>query len=107
MFTKRRVFTSSMAPFAAWKCGPEWFTRHFPSSSKKGETKSLLIWEAFLTPRILTLRLNPSKVQVTLIAYQSNLVSRQFGLIQALPNCLYDKKGILPLQVHNEATTLK
>lgn len=70
----------------------------FPSPSKKRETKPLLIWEAFLTLRVLTLRLNPLKVQVTLIAYQPNLVARQFGLIQALPKCLYDKKGTLPLQ---------
>ena len=69
----------------------------------------MLIWEAFLTPKVLTLRLNPLKIHVTLIAYQPNLVARQFGLIQALPKCLYDRKGSLLLYnaVHNEATTLK
>lgn len=67
MFSKRHVLTLIMAPFASRNHVPEWFTRTFPSPSKKQETKSLLILEAFLTPRILTLRFNPSKVQVTLI----------------------------------------
>lgn len=35
MFAKRHVFTSSMAPFAFKKYGPKWFTRTFPSPSKK------------------------------------------------------------------------
>lgn len=43
MFAKRHNFTSSMAPFALKKVGPRWFTRTFPSSSKKQETESLLI----------------------------------------------------------------
>ena len=36
-------------------------------------------------------------------------MARQFGLIQALPKCLYDKQGNLFLYnvVYNEATTLK
>lgn len=34
MFTKHPVFTSSMAPFVARKCGPKWFKRPFPSPSK-------------------------------------------------------------------------
>lgn len=76
MFAKHHVFTSSMALFAFRKHDPKWFTRTFPSPSKKQETKSLLIWEAFLTPKIITLRLNPLMVQVTLITYQPNLFAR-------------------------------
>lgn len=55
MFANRHTFTSSVAPFTFRKVGPKWFIRTFPSLSKKQETKSLLIWEAFLMPRILTL----------------------------------------------------
>lgn len=109
MFAKSHNFTSSMAPFALRKVFPRWFTRTFPSLSKKQETKSFLIWEAFLTPQILTLRFNPSKVQVTLITYQPNLVTRQFGLIQVFLKCLDDKKSSLLLHnsVHTEAITFK
>lgn len=35
MFSKCHTFTSSMAPFAFRKIGPKWFTRTFPSPSKK------------------------------------------------------------------------
>lgn len=75
MFEKHHEFTSNMAPFTTRKYGPEWFTRHFPSPTKNQEIESLLIWETFLTPKLITLRLNPSKSQVTLIAYQPNLVA--------------------------------
>lgn len=109
MFSKCHEFTSNMVPFATRKYGPEWFTRPFPSSTKNQETESLLIWEAFLTPKLITLRLNSSKSQVTLIPYQPNLVARQFELIQVLPKCLYDRKITLILYNtnHNETTTLK
>lgn len=56
MFAKLHVFTSSMAPSAFRKHDPKWFTRTFPFPSKKQETKYLLIWKAFLTAKILTLR---------------------------------------------------
>lgn len=109
MFARRHEFASNMAPFAAKKYGPTWFRRPFPSPTKKQETKSLLLWEAFLTPKLIILRLYSSKIQVTLIAYQSNLVARQFGLVQALPKCLYDKKINLLLYnaIHNETTIVK
>lgn len=35
MFAKRHVFTSSMASFSFRKHGPKWFSRTFPSPSKK------------------------------------------------------------------------
>lgn len=38
MFSKHHVFTSSMAPFTFRKIGPKWFTRTFPSLSKKQKT---------------------------------------------------------------------
>lgn len=109
MFARRHDFTSNMAPFATRKYGPKWFTRPFPSPTKNQETKSLLIWEAFLTPKLITLRLYPSKSQVILIAYQPNLVARQFRLIQILPKCLYDRKSTLFLYNanQNKTTTLK
>jgi hypothetical protein len=107
MFSKRYNFTPTMAPFASRMYDPEWFTRKFPSPSKDKEAESIAIWEAFLTPRVFSLRLNQSKIQVTLIAYQSNLVSRQFGLIQILPKPLYAKKNSLILynKIHTEATS--
>ena len=76
MFAKRYEFSTSMAPFAARKIGPEWFTRSFPPLEKDQEEEAKLVWEAFLIPRLLTLRLNLGKGQVALVSYQPNLVSR-------------------------------
>lgn len=97
IFTKCYNFTPAMAPFASRTCGLEWFTRKFPSPLKDKEAESIAIWEAFLSPRVFSLKLNQSNIQVILIAYQPNLVARQFGLIQILPKPFYAKKNSLIL----------
>lgn len=97
MFAKRYNFTTFMALFAGRTHGPEWFTREFPAHSTDQEAKSLSIWEAFLTPRLIASRLRPSKNQITLVSYQPNLVSRKFGHIQLMPKSLYDRKNTLCL----------
>src|SRR3954471_13965103 len=93
MFARRDQFDPSMAPFVHRIIGPEWFTRKFPPTSQDQQTESMEIWEAFLTPRLLSQRLRPSKGQCTLMCYQPNLVSRQFGLTQITPKCLYEKRN--------------
>ncbi|XP_058768267.1 uncharacterized protein LOC131641989 [Vicia villosa] len=93
MFAKRYQFSYSMAPFVRRVVGPKWFTREFPATSSDHQTESLAIWEAFLTPRLFYHRLRPSKGQCILVYYQPNLVSRQFGLVQVKPKCLYDKRN--------------
>src|SRR3954464_13030988 len=82
-----------MATFLQRTVGPEWFTRRFPATSPDQQTESVTIWEAFLTPRLLYHRLRPSKSQCVLLCYQPNLVSRQFGLVQIKPKCLYEKRN--------------
>src|SRR3954471_22267169 len=93
MFARRNQFDPSMAPFVHRTIGPEWFTRKFPSTSQDQQTESMEIWEAFLTPRLFSHRLRPSKGQCILMCYQPNLVSRQFGLVQIKPKCLYEKRS--------------
>lgn len=61
------------------------------------------MWEAYLTPRLLTYRLRPMKRHYGLLNFQPNLVSRQFGLIQLKPKSLYEKKGHMCL--HNMFST--
>lgn len=53
MFAKRYHFTSTMAPFASRKIGPEWFTQQLPLEMQKDENIFLDVWESFLTPRLL------------------------------------------------------
>ncbi|XP_058748016.1 uncharacterized protein LOC131620851 [Vicia villosa] len=93
MFARRDQFDPSMAPFVHRIIGPEWFTRKFPPTSQDQQIESMEIWEAFLTPRLFSHRLRPSKGQCILMCYQPNLVSRQFGLAQITPKCLYEKRN--------------
>ncbi|XP_058732451.1 uncharacterized protein LOC131603986 [Vicia villosa] len=93
MFAQRRQFDPSMAPFVHRTKGPEWFTQKFPPTSQDQQTELMEIWESFLTPRLFLYRLRPSKGQCTLVCYQPNLVSRQFGLVQIKPKCLYEKRS--------------
>ena len=55
----------------------------------------MAIWESFLRPRIMPLRFKSSKNQLSLIAYQPNLVSRQFGIVQSLPSPIYSREKLL------------
>lgn len=79
----------------------------FPSPSKDKEAESVSTWEAFPTPRVFSLRLNQPKIEVTLIAYQPNLVARQFDLIQIFSKPLYARKKsfLLYNAVHTKATS--
>ncbi|XP_050885349.1 uncharacterized protein LOC127090291 [Lathyrus oleraceus] len=104
MFAKRYHFTSTMAPFASRKIGPEWFTQQLPLEMQKDENIFLDVWESFLTPRLLFSHRNTIKTQIALIVYQPNLVARQFGLIQIKPRPIFPKKGsiIFYNSLHNE-----
>lgn len=95
VFVKLYNFTSSMASFSTRPYGPEWFTRKFLALLKDQATESISIWETFLTPRVISPKLRPSKNQITLLSYQPNLVALQFGLIQILPKPLFTKKNAL------------
>lgn len=56
-FAQRNKFTPSMAPFAYRRVGPDWFIRKFPAPEEKDVEESNAIWTAFLTPRVMALRL--------------------------------------------------
>ena len=76
-------FTPSMGPFYARQDGPEWFTRAFPLTREEDKKNSLILWRHYLTPQFLStviFGVNPG-----LVAYQPNLVARQFGLYQLVP----------------------
>lgn len=92
-FAQRHQFTPSMAPFAFRKVGPDWFVRKFPATKEKDVEESNAIWTTFLTPRVMALRLQPTKNQVALLGYQPNLVCRQFGLVQLLHKPLFSRKN--------------
>lgn len=62
------------------KSGHEWFTRRIPCSTPSQQSESLEIWYQFLTFQLIFSI--PQNGKTTAIAYQPNVVARQFGLGQ-------------------------
>lgn len=86
-------FLPYMAPFCRRTEGPEWLTRPFPTTDEEIRTESFLIWRRCLVPRFLsteTASSNPG-----LVAYQPNLVARQFGLCQFIPKPMFSSQELL------------
>src|ERR1044072_5239187 len=89
MFSQQKRFLSTMAPFASRDCGPKWFWRKFPPHQPQHEAESKEIWYHFLKPTLLSSRLQSGVKGLGLVAYQTNLVARQFGFTQFLPCPLF------------------
>lgn len=71
-------FLPSMAPFSRRTEGPAWLTRPFPLTDGKHRDETFLIRRRLLIPRFLSAETSSSNPG--LVAYQPNLVFRQFGL---------------------------
>lgn len=79
-----------MAPFCDRKFGPSWFTTPFPALSPRAMVQPGLLWRAFLTPTLLSTKLEAnSSTNYGVVSYQPNLVARQFGLSQPLPDSIF------------------
>lgn len=82
MFIKVDKFSPDMAPFADRTFDPEWFKDHFPGGSPKAATQSNAIWRAFLTPTLLSYKIEVGLKGYGFMSYRPNLVTHQFGLSQ-------------------------
>ena len=93
-----------MAPFADRLCGPEWFKRKFPPTMPQYDAESKDIWYHFLKPTLISSRFQSGPKGLGLVAYQPNLVARQFGLTQFLLCPLFLKREdvIFPTTQLNE-----
>lgn len=96
MFAKRYHFSPTRDPFAEMTHGPEWFTRLIPTTGEHA-AESKWIWEAFLTPKLMSIRLGNSNENVKILCYYPNLVMRQFGIIQTVPRSFLIRKSELYL----------
>jgi hypothetical protein len=85
IFSRQKKFLSSMSPFADRVYGPEWFRRKFPPTQPLDDAESKDIWYQFLKPTLLSSSFQTGPKGLGLVAYQPNLVARQFGLSQLLP----------------------
>ena len=89
MFVEANTFHQGMAPFCERKFGPSWFTTPYPPLSVKAvHTGS--IWRVFLTPTLLSTKIEANvSTSLGVVGYQPNLVARQFGLSQPLPDSIF------------------
>ena len=86
-------FTPLMAPFHDRQDGPEWFIRAFPLAREEDKKNYLILWRRYLTPQFLSIVI--VGVNLGLVAYQPNLVARQFGLCQLVPKSLFNSHELL------------
>lgn len=77
-----------MTRFADQNFGSTWFTNPFPGVSPQTVAQSNAVWRAFLTPTMLSFRIETRMKGYGLMNYQPNLVAWQFGLTQMLPKYL-------------------
>lgn len=78
-----------MAPFVDRTIGPNWFRNKFTGVSHIFAT-SIVFWEAFLTPTLLSTRIKLGTHGLGFTSYQPNLMAKQFGLSQMIPTSLYN-----------------
>lgn len=86
-------FHPSMAPFSSRTEDPEWLTRAFPLTEDEHKNETFVIWRRFLVPQFLSAVI--SDINPGLVAYQPNLVARQFGICQFVPKSLFYSLDIL------------
>lgn len=89
LFLESKAFVSTMAHFVDRCVGPTWLQNRFPGVTTLVVAMSNSGWEAFLTPTLLTTRIETGTVDLGFIGYQPNLVAKQFGLSQMLSRSLY------------------
>ncbi|XP_057457307.1 uncharacterized protein LOC130748161 isoform X2 [Lotus japonicus] len=95
LFFELKRFRSSFAPYHKPSYGPRWLRNSYPNlpGSENLSQHQVELWQTILSPRVLTI--NFASNDFTLCGYNPQLVSRQFGLSQDLPNTLFDKSLIL------------
>jgi hypothetical protein len=90
---KKGDFDSSLAPFSdKSKVSPIIAGNFYPRDARYPQ-RAINFWTQVLTPLFLSYALNGDKP--SLVAYQPNLVARQFGLCQTLPKSIFESPGLL------------
>jgi hypothetical protein len=87
-FLNLKEFKASFTPFLDRTVGPHWFVHPFPPLPEC-EEEITVVWQAYLTPTVLSCRFGLNSTEFGLVGYFPNLVSRQFGLTQLLPKSIY------------------
>lgn len=80
VFYNYKVFVPTMAPFVTRQSGPAWFHEPFHPPTTEGEKVIHDILMEWFPSSPLWIKLTIGKVEVSFVAYQPNLVARQFGM---------------------------
>lgn len=88
MFIDADKFSPGMAPFVDRRFGLKWFKDPFPGEFPQAAAQSNAVWRAFLTPALISFRIEAGSKGYDFMSYQPHLVARQFGLSQMLPKPL-------------------
>ncbi|KAL6551057.1 hypothetical protein OROMI_021545 [Orobanche minor] len=92
IFMNIKKFKPQYAPWMERKTGPYWYGEDFPVFDPANAEEVNEIWKIYLTPTVLSCRIENKKSGFGLVGYQPNLVSRQFGLSQPRPKSLFSSK---------------
>lgn len=88
MFIEADKFAPGMTPFADRNFDPKWFKDPFPNNSPQTAAQSNIIWRVFLTPTLLSYRIEPGSKGFGFMSHPLNLVTCQVGLSQMVPKSL-------------------
>lgn len=89
LFSECQTFLASMAPFSNRCFGPSWFRVIFHGGTPTTRAHLNAIWPAFITPTLLSCRIESIKKIYRFTGYHPNLVPWHFGLSQMLLKSLY------------------
>ncbi|KAI5429080.1 hypothetical protein KIW84_033900 [Lathyrus oleraceus] len=76
LFLDSPVFDGSMDPFMDLLIGPSWLRNRFLDVSPSSATMSNLVWAAFLTPTLLSTRIEVGAPGYGFVGYQPILVAK-------------------------------
>ncbi|XP_057448031.1 uncharacterized protein LOC130739675 [Lotus japonicus] len=94
-FLELKHYRPSFSPYSKASRGPFWLRNSYPNACDPTSPKEhhVTLWRTILSPRVLTVGFASN--DYTLCGYNPQLLSRQFGFSQALPNTLFDKSLVL------------
>ncbi|RYR55187.1 hypothetical protein Ahy_A06g030436 [Arachis hypogaea] len=92
----------NLTPFTNYQIGPEWLTQSL-TPAKVTQKESITIWSQFLTPQLFFAGF-PGEDDLRTAVYMPNVVSRQFGLAQAIPSPYHHQES---QSLHDKAISLE
>lgn len=88
IFIETDKFAPGMASFDERNFSPKWFKDPFPGSSPQTVAQSNAIWRDFLSPTLLSYKIEPGSKGFGFMSHQPNHVARLLSLSHMVPKSL-------------------